>query len=131
MKNLRLLSLLLMAALLPGCAALVRTTPTTPLAADDCGPKPRHAGASIAAWANDHFRFLGSTPFTPEEFTFTEPVKVSLKMPLLLPLGRKVGWLVLLGPENHRLTLATELPYTEMVLYHDQVIFTGSSSFPF
>src|SRR5580692_2073078 len=96
-----LLSLLLAAAFLPGCAALMRTTPMAPLATDDCGPKPRHPAEAIAAWSNDRFHFIGSNPFTPEEFTFSEPTRVSLQMPALLPLPRKVGWLVLLGPENH------------------------------
>jgi hypothetical protein len=131
MKVPRFAGYFLLVAVFSGCATLVQTTSTTPLANDDCGPNPRDPQKIAADWANAHYHFLPAHPFTPSDMKITGPSKVALKMPLLLPIGHKIGWQIVLGPENQRLADANELPYTLLVIYRDKVIFAEARSSPF
>jgi hypothetical protein len=124
------LLLLALIGFFSGCA-LVQTESFPPSPADDCGPRPRDPRRIAADWANAHYHFLPAHPFTSEEMRVSEPAKVSLQMPILFPIGRRIGWQVILGPENQRLADANEVPYTLLVIYRDRVIFSEARSAPF
>jgi hypothetical protein len=109
----------------------MNTTATAPLPTDDVGPKPRNPREIAADWANAHYSFLPPRLFTAEEMKVSEPTKVSLKMPIWFPIGRKVGWQILLGPENERLVNRAGLSCIRLIVYHDDVIFSEEQNYPF
>ena len=92
-----LLVVILLASLLAGCSVM-DTTATAPLPTDDVGPKPANPRQVAADWANAHFSFIPSQPFTADELQVSDPIPVSLRMPFWFPVGRKVGWELILGP---------------------------------
>ena len=127
MKRLLLFSLLLVACafLFPACT----TSDTTPLlATDDCGPRPDNYKEIVAAWFNAHYRYVPPNPIRPEEFSTTEPTKVAT---VDIMLGRKVGWQVILGPENKNVTNFTDLNYTRLIINHGRIVSVTSSDQPF
>jgi hypothetical protein len=124
----RLPLLLLTALLLTQCGSMMVPQAMPPLATDDCGPKPQNAQAVAAAWANDHYKFWPSHPFTPEEMIISEPEKVALKMPIWFPVGRPVGWQVILGPENERLMNVVENVYVRLIIRNGAVVFSEADS---
>jgi len=129
-KRLGLLLVILLASLLAACAVM-NTTATAPLPTDDVGPKPANPRQIAADWANAHYSFIPSHPFTADEMQVSEPKPVSLQMPIWFPIGRKVGWQVILGPENERLAQAVDEPYIRLIVYRDNVIFVEAQNYPF
>ena len=129
-KRLGLLLAILLATLLAACAVM-NTTATAPLPTDDVGPKPANPRQIAADWANAHYSFIPSDPFTADEMQVSDPTPVSLKMPIWFPIGRKVGWQVILGPENERRAQAVDEPYIRLIVYRDNVIFVEAQNYPF
>jgi hypothetical protein len=116
---------LALSALLSACAS----SDVTPLlATDDCGPKPPNPGKIAADWFNSHYSYTPPTPIRPDELSITAPAKVATKDFLL---GRKVGWQIILGPENKLLTNFTELNYTRLIINRDWIVSVTSSDQPF
>jgi len=129
-QRLRLLLVLLAASMLSACAVM-DTTATAPSPTDDVGPKPANPRQIAADWANAHYIFIPPHPFTADELQITDFKPVSLQMPIWFPIGRKVGWQVILGPENERLAQAIDEPYTRLIIYRDGVIFEEAQNYPF
>jgi len=109
-------------SLLPACVTVSDTTPL--LATDDCGPKPTNPGEIVAAWFNAHYRYTPPNPVRPEEFSISEPTKVAIYDFML---GRKVGWQVILGPENKIVKNFTDLNYTRLIINHGRIVSVTSS----
>ncbi len=122
----RYLLVLVFGALLAGCVTLNDTTALRPT--DDCGPKPTNYREIAARWFNANYSFTPPTPVQPEEFSATEPTKVAASDVLL---GRKVGWQIILGPENKIVTNFTNLNYTRLIINRGQIVSVTSSDSPF
>ncbi|MDR3404021.1 MAG: hypothetical protein P4L99_16105 [Chthoniobacter sp.] len=114
--------ILIVSSLLAGCVTTSDTTPLLP--SDDCGPKPTNPGEIVAAWFNAHYRYTPPNPVKPEEFSFSEPTKVATADFMM---GRKVGWQIILGPENKMVTNFTDLNYTRLIINHGQIVSVTSS----
>lgn len=130
-KTLRRLSLLLAALVLSSCGAMMDTHASAPLPTDDVGPRAENPQAIAAAWANEHYKFWPSHPFTPEEMSISDVKPVAIRMPLVFPVGRPVGWQIILGPENERLASSVENPYTRLIIHDGAVILVESRNYPF
>jgi hypothetical protein len=120
MKTLRLFSLLIMATLLPACSMLA-PPPTAPLPGEDPGPKP-NAHAFVAAWANRNYG-TRSAYWTPQQIIVGEPVAVAYNDPVQ---GRKVGWMIEIGPENRDLSNCIGFPSSRMIVNRGRVIWMES-----
>jgi len=125
MKLPRYLFMILLASLSPACT----TSDLTPvLATDDCGPKPQHYKEIAAEWFNVHYRYVPPNPIRPEELSVSPPVQVAS---VDVMLGRKVGWQVILGPENKMVRDFTDSNYTRLIINHDRIVSVTSSDRPF
>jgi len=126
LNGVRLFSLFLLLAVLPSCISMLEPPPARPGPGEDVGPKPSVAeAAEIAArWANQHYAFLPPAPFTPDEFSFTEPTPVVYHDLLM---GKAVGWQIILGPENKRLSYMTEMSYTRLIINYGRIVSIVSS----
>jgi len=112
-------------ALLAACT----TSDVTPLlATDDCGPKPSDYKAIAAAWFNTHYHYVPPNPIRPEELSVPEPTKVAALDDMV---GRKVGWQVILGPENKNVTNFTDSKYTRLIINRGRIVSVSSSDVPF
>src|SRR6187402_553750 len=127
MKYLRSLLVLLAVAAFEGCIFLPEPPPTTP-SGSAAGPRPTNPRAVIADWANYHYKYMVSSPFTPGEMAISEPTPIVYNDALL---GRKVGWEVIIGPDTPRLSKVIEYDYTRFILYRDGIISIVSSETPF
>ncbi|MEI9892866.1 MAG: hypothetical protein WDN28_02850 [Chthoniobacter sp.] len=127
MKFVRSLLVLLTAVALSGCIFLPEPPPTTP-SGTEAGPRPTNPRAVIADWANSHYKYMVSSPFTPEEMAISEPTPIVYHDALL---GRKIGWEVIIGPDTPRLSRVIEMDYTRFILYRDGIISMVSSDRPF
>ncbi|MDR3403301.1 MAG: hypothetical protein P4L99_12460 [Chthoniobacter sp.] len=123
MKTVGLCFLLVLAAVLSGCAIPMAVAP---LPTDDFGPKPKDPGRVIAAWLNARSISMSRGPCTAGELTMSEPTKTAF----VSLTGRKAGWQVVLGPENSRMVDYTEVAYTRVIINRDRVISVVASSFP-
>ncbi len=112
-------------SLFAGCAS---SDATPLLASDDCGPKPQNYRQIVADWFNSNYKFTPPTPLRPDEFSVSEPTKAATTDFLL---GRKVGWQVILGPENTMLTNFTHLNYTRLIVNRDWIVSIESRDSPF
>ena len=116
------LFIIVLAWLLAACA----TSDVTPLlASDDCGPKPENPKAIAAAWINAHCRYTPPNPIKPEELSAAEPTKVAT---IDVMHGRKVGWQIILGPENKAVRDYTDAKYTRMIINQDRIISVTSDN---
>ncbi|MEP6668880.1 MAG: hypothetical protein ABJF10_07000 [Chthoniobacter sp.] len=124
MKSLRAnyLWILIGSALLAACATVSDTTPL--LVTDDCGPKPTNTGEIVAAWFNAHYRYTPPNPVRPEEFSITEPKKVAISDFMM---GRKVGWQIILGPENKMVKNFSDQKYTRLIINRGHIVSVTSS----
>ena len=112
-------------ALLSACT----TSDVTPLlATDDCGPQPKDCKAIAAVWFNAHYHYVPPNPIRPEELAVAEPTRVAT---IDVMLGRKVGWQVILGPENKMVTNFTDAKYTRLIINRGRVVSVSSSDLPF
>jgi hypothetical protein len=112
-----LLTLLLLTALLP-CCTLLEAPPSAPLPGEDVGPKP-DAHAFVARWANENYASSWGPKWTPQELILADPVPVAYNEPLM---GRKVGWLIEIGPENRALVNCIGFPTTQLIVNRDRVV---------
>ena len=124
MKTARCLLLLLITCVFSGCLSMLEGPPSRPTAADDVGPKPTNVDWIVANWAT---RTTGSR-YTAEELSIPDPKPIVYNEPLL---GRKVGWQVMIGPENRRLATEIGYSYTRLIIHGDRIISTVSSSSAF
>jgi hypothetical protein len=120
MKTLRLLILLLVATLVPACSMLA-PPPGPPLPGEDPGPKP-NAHPFVAAWANHNYGSPGAY-WTPQQIIVGEPVAVAYDDPVQ---GRKVGWMIEIGPENRALSNCIGFPTSRMIVNRGRVIWMES-----
>ena len=121
----------LAALLLSSCGVMMETHASAPSPTDDVGPRPQNPQAIAAAWANEHYKFWPSHPFTPEEMSISDMKPVAIRMPLVFPVGHPVGWQIILGPENERLASSVENPYTRLIIHDGAVILVESQNYPF
>ena len=115
-----------MVALLAACGTVSDTTPL--LAGDDCGPKPTNSREIVAAWFNAHYRYTPPNPVRPDEFSISEPTRVATSDFMM---GRKVGWQIILGPENKMVKNFTDLNYTRLIINYGRIVSVTSSDQPF
>ncbi len=116
---------LTLAAMLSAC---VSSDVSPLLATDNCGPRPQDPGKIAADWFNSHYSYTPPTPIRPDQLSITAPTKVATRDFLI---GRKVGWQIILGPENKLLTNFTELNYTRLIINRDSIVSVTSSDQPF
>ena len=122
-------SLCLLGVMLVLFLSACATSDVTPLlATDDCGPKPENYKQIVAAWFNAHYRYTPPNPVRPDEFSVSEPTRVAT---VDLMLGRKVGWQVILGPDNTMVSNFTNTSYTRLIINRGQVVSVASSDQPF
>ena len=129
--TLKRLTPLLAALSLSSCGVMMETHASAPLPTDDVGPRPENPRAIAAAYANEHYKFWPPHPFTADEMIVSEPKPIALRMPLVFPVGRPVGWAVILGPENERFASSVENPYTRLIIHDGAVVMVESQNYPF
>jgi len=126
MKTTRCILLLLITCAFSGCLSMLAEPPSQPTAAEDVGPKPTNIEWIVANWGNRNYPARHA--YTAEEFSIPDPKPIVYNEPLL---GRKVGWQVMIGPENRRLANDIGYAYTRLIIHGDRIISTVSSSSPF
>ncbi|HSI13612.1 MAG TPA: hypothetical protein VK961_16320 [Chthoniobacter sp.] len=119
--TLRSVVVLSLAILLFACS----TDDTTPIrAGEDYGPKPTNPQEIATRWFNSHY----DPPVAPGELSVSEPSRIAVHDILL---GRSVGWQIILGPENKKVTYFTEMSYTRLIVKNGQIISVTWSDRPF
>lgn len=115
-------ALILGLALLLSACSTDDTTPIRP--GESYGPKPTNAQEIATRWFNAHY----DPPVAPGELSVSEPTPIAVHDILL---GRSVGWQIILGPENKKLTYFTEMSYTRLIIKNGQIISVTWSQTPF